>query len=243
MAIQATSEEQLRLKKRARQRLLGAATLLFGAAIILPLVLDQAPRPLSSDIAITMPGSSPNVAPKPVAPPISVTPVPSVAASTEAAPVTKPESAIGIEPTPAVMAQPDQNVAPKAVLEPFSDHKPKESKSKDSKPATTEKPTPVSPAKPVIAKETPAATHSPADPAVTTRHYVVQLGAFSSAENVRQLRERLNAVGVISYTENMKGGATRVRVGPFAERDQADKVLAKINAAGVQAQIVSLAPE
>lgn len=243
MAIQATSEEQLRLKKRARQRLLGAATLLFGAAIILPLVLDQAPRPLSSDIAITMPGSSPAVAPKPVAPPVSVTPAPSAAVSTEAAPVTKPESAIGMEPAPAVIEQPVQHVAPKAVLQPSSEHKPKESKPKEPKPASTEKSTPVTAVKPATAKETPAATHAPVEHVVGTRRYVVQLGAFSSADNVRQLRERLNSVGVASYTENMKGGATRVRVGPFAERDQADKALAKINAAGVQAQIVSLAHE
>jgi Sporulation related domain. len=50
----------------------------------------------------------------------------------------------------------------------------------------------------------------------------------------------LNAVGVTTYTENLPSGATRVRAGPFGERGQADKVLAKINAAGVQAQIVPL---
>lgn len=58
MAIQATSEEQLRMRRRARRRLLGAATLLLIAAIVLPMVLDQAPRPLDRDIEITIPSQT-----------------------------------------------------------------------------------------------------------------------------------------------------------------------------------------
>ena len=68
----------------------------------------------------------------------------------------------------------------------------------------------------------------------------MQLGAFSNAENVQQLRDRLSAVGVSTYTEKLSSGATRVRVGPFSDKAEAEKAHAKIDAAGVQAQVVLL---
>src|SRR5471032_2720575 len=49
--------------------------------------------------------------------------------------------------------------------------------------------------------------------------WVVVLGSFSSADNLRQLQSKLSAAGVKSYTEPLKTAkgeqATRVRAGPF----------------------------
>jgi hypothetical protein len=72
---------------------LGAATLLIGAAIVLPMVLDQAPRSLNSDIVINMPGAadsaSPAAVPAPAVPAVeAAAPAPAVAAATD-----KPEAA------------------------------------------------------------------------------------------------------------------------------------------------------
>jgi DedD protein len=46
------SDEQLRLKKRARRRLIGAIALVTLMVIVLPMLLDGEPRPVSQDIKI-----------------------------------------------------------------------------------------------------------------------------------------------------------------------------------------------
>src|SRR5690606_6401256 len=42
-------------KKRARRRLVGAVALVLAAIIVLPMLLDSEPRPLSDDISIQIP--------------------------------------------------------------------------------------------------------------------------------------------------------------------------------------------
>jgi DedD protein len=72
---------------------------------------------------------------------------------------------------------------------------------------------------------------------------VVQVGAFAEAEAVRQTRAKLDKLGLKSYTQVVDvGGAprTRVRVGPFSNRAEADKAAARIKAAGLPAAILSL---
>ena len=56
MAEQGTSPDpDLQLKKRARRRLVGAIALALLAVIILPMVMDSEPRPLSQDIQVRIP--------------------------------------------------------------------------------------------------------------------------------------------------------------------------------------------
>lgn len=261
MAIQATSEEQLRLKKRARQRLLGAATLLISAAIILPMVLDQAPRSLDADIKINMPAVAPAVnAPIPV----PVTPVPNDSV------VDKSDTPINAEvEQPVAVAAEQKKSADAKLAQQQKEHEKNASEAKalaaekvkqqaeqarlaHAKEVThqaelaAEKARQVASIKQVVV---PAIQHEPQQTEQTAKnqheatgsHYVVQLGVFSSAENARQLRERLNTVGISTYTEILPSGATRVRAGPFTDRGQAEKVLAKIGSTGLHAQIVPLA--
>jgi DedD protein len=61
--------------------------------------------------------------------------------------------------------------------------------------------------------------------------FVVQLGMFSSIENAQALLERLKAQGVPAYLE------TRVVVGPFRDRAEADAAQRKLQAAGVSGVI------
>lgn len=49
------SEEELQLKKRARRRLVGAIVLVTAVAVILPMVLDSEPRPVSQNVNIQIP--------------------------------------------------------------------------------------------------------------------------------------------------------------------------------------------
>ena len=67
---------------------------------------------------------------------------------------------------------------------------------------------------------------------------LIQVAALSDAGKAKALVDKLAAHGVKAYTEQ-KGELTRVRVGPFASREQAEKALAKIQAAGASGVIVS----
>jgi DedD protein len=277
MAIQATSEEQLKFKKRARQRLLGAAALLLTAAIVLPLVLDATPRQQNADVVIDMVNPAATKLAEPVVPLVPAKTEAVVSSSitdATATPLTTPkdnseiklakinsvsektandvaqpdelkakvtpkaEQVIESKPEPKsepkVVAKPDVKVELKEVTKPKQEIKKPEVKV-ESKAAVKVEPKVVAKAEP----KSSIATSSDKTP-VSSQHFVVQLGAFSNAENVHQLCDRLAAVGVVTYTEKLPSGATRVRVGPYADKAQADKVLAKINAAGVQAQVVPL---
>src|SRR3954469_16217247 len=49
------SDEELQLKKRARRRLVGAIVLVTAVAVILPMVLDSEPKPVSHNVDIQIP--------------------------------------------------------------------------------------------------------------------------------------------------------------------------------------------
>jgi DedD protein len=64
--------------------------------------------------------------------------------------------------------------------------------------------------------------------------FVIQVGAFSSRDNARQLLDRMRAQGLTGYLERVDGaqGATvRVRGGPYPNREAARKALDKLLAA------------
>ena len=51
-------DEQLQLKKRARRRLIGAITLVTLMVVVLPMLLDGEPKPVSQDINIQIPAQN-----------------------------------------------------------------------------------------------------------------------------------------------------------------------------------------
>jgi DedD protein len=53
--------------------------------------------------------------------------------------------------------------------------------------------------------------------------YIVQVGAFSNAVTATQEAGKLKALGFKAYTE-LVSGTTRVRVGPYVDRNKADEV-------------------
>lgn len=67
--------------------------------------------------------------------------------------------------------------------------------------------------------------------------YFVSVGAFLSADEVRQLRARLTANGIETYTEVIqikKGTVTRVRAGPFSSTEAAETAREKMDAMGLR---------
>jgi DedD protein len=72
---------------------------------------------------------------------------------------------------------------------------------------------------------------------------VVQAGAYTDAGTLREARQKVERLGLKTYTqvvESDAGRRTRVRVGPFDSRDDAEKAAARIKSAGLAASILSL---
>jgi|SoiMethySBSTD1v2_1073268.scaffolds.fasta_scaffold13999_2 DedD protein len=79
------------------------------------------------------------------------------------------------------------------------------------------------------------------EPVSATGAYVVQVAALSDAAKAKQLQKQMSGAGVTTYTEVVStktGEITRVRAGPYATRDAAEKVRAQLKKAGLEGQVV-----
>ncbi|KGR40792.1 SPOR domain-containing protein [Xanthomonas vasicola] len=154
--------------------------------------------------------------------PVASTPVPATTAkpgsSVAAASTTAPTKTESLPPEPAkpVAAAPKPAAVPKPVP----------AKPEVTKPATA---TPAAatpePAKPVVT--------APAAPAASAVGFAVQLGAFARAEDADALRDRVRAAGFSAFVEQVrtdKGALSRVRVGPVANRGDAEQLRAQVAA-------------
>ncbi|MGV7181761.1 MULTISPECIES: SPOR domain-containing protein [Xanthomonas] len=149
------------------------------------------------------------------APAPAVKPGSSVAAASTTAP-TKTES-LPPEPAKPVAAAPK----PAEVAKPVP-AKPEVTKPAPAKPELAAKP---EPAKPVAT--------APAAPAASAVGFAVQLGAFGRAEDADALRDRVRAAGFSAFVEQVrtdKGALNRVRVGPVANRSDAEQLRAQLAA-------------
>jgi DedD protein len=237
-------------RSRARQRLIGATVLLGIGVIGFPLLFETQPRPIAVDIAIEIPrkeGASPLALPAP-APALSPASAAVLAAegtalepdrstprgATKPAPdeiVERAEDA-GREPGARPVAPPPRATAVAAV--PASapaaiTPKPQAAASKPARPAED-------------GARAQALLNGQAASAPATR-VVVQVGAYSDADKLREARQKLEKLGLKTYTQVVEvDGAkrTRVRVGPFETRADADKAAARIKAAGLPVAILSL---
>lgn len=96
-------------------------------------------------------------------------------------------------------------------------------------------------AQPAIAPKADAAAPAPREASATSsdtdsQQWVVQLGAYKEAGNVKQLLAKIKELRLPAYTEKLssdQGVRIRVRAGPFSSRDAADKAEAKIKKIGV----------
>ncbi|HVE89459.1 MAG TPA: SPOR domain-containing protein [Burkholderiaceae bacterium] len=86
---------------------------------------------------------------------------------------------------------------------------------------------------------------SNAKPAVGEKgaRFAVQAAAPASETAARDLAERLKKSGLAPYTEKVEtkqGARYRVRLGPYASRDEADGVRTRLKAQGISANLVTL---
>lgn len=214
------ADTDLQMKKRARRRLVGAAALALFAVIVLPMVMDHEPRPPMQDIQMRIPaqdasGISGRLLPRKavVTPLPAATPSPAVANQGNSAPAV-PSSAAPAS-VPVTKNQPAQPVETEKKI-----------------PADTAKPAQV----PVIEK--PASEQKPVTD--SSSQWVVQLGAYKEAGNAKHLLAKLKGIHVPAYTENLdtpQGPRVRVRAGPFATREAAEKARARVKIIGVDGPV------
>ena len=232
------SESIKAMRRRARHRLIGAAVLVLAGVIGFPLLFDTQPRPVAVDIPIEIPDRNkvkPLALPRaesqgvvtsaPAASAAVVAPVPSppvvAAASTPAEPVVAPKKAEEPKPAPNPEPKPEPKAVAKAdpVKADTSDDGAKARALLENKP--------------------------PAEPGavVAEGRFVVQVGAFADPTKARETRLRVEKAGLKTYThvaETKDGKRIRVRVGPFANRSEADKAAEKIKGLDLPAAILTL---
>ena len=123
----AISDEELQLKRRARRRLIGAIVLVTGMVVVLPMVLDTEPGPVSQEVTVRIPSTDAGTFTTKVAP----LPAPRVAESRAARPQAEEKSAAAPE---AIKEKPEPAVKPETA-KPAKATKPK-APAKTAKPAT-----------------------------------------------------------------------------------------------------------
>lgn len=219
------SDEELQLRKRARRRLVGAIALATVAVVVVPMVLDDKPKPVGQDIAIRIPSQEGNDFATKVPPSV---PKPAVPAEPAAQNPVKP-SIKAAEPIPleAPVAKPVEKAseAPVVVAHP--------------QPAKTAKKNEALAEKEMSGKTEPSEKQASAP---KSAGYVVLLGAFSSQANAKLRQSKLTSLGIRFYTEKLKTAAGEkigVRAGPYANRHEAEQIRDKLKARGIQDGVVA----
>lgn len=222
-----------RARTRARQRLVGAIVLVVIGVIGFPLVFETRPRPIPVDVAIEIPrkdNAPPLKVPAPAPTPPQVRPD-EIVTETPAEPVARP-AAPASATAPSQAAQPMRPSAAPASAPPAEPV---------AKPVAALAPRPDKPA--ADGARAKALLEGATTPARAAGRFVVQVGAFSEASAASELRGRAEKLGLKTYTqvaETATGKRIRVRLGPFASRDEADSALAKARAAGIAGNVLTL---
>lgn len=213
------SDEELQLKKRARRRLVGAIVLVTAIAVILPMVLDSEPRPVSQNVDIQIPPPDSGEFKPKASTPIKIAPDTTLAKAPESPPKAEPAPArvTGIaDPAPATSG-----------------------KDKDGAKTEPAAPKPAAPEKTV--KEGAKGASKEASAGAAGGAYVVQVAALADAAKAKRLEKQMAGAGLQTYTEvvNTKAGeVTRVRAGPYPTRDAAEKARSQLKTVGLDGKVV-----
>lgn len=93
--------------------------------------------------------------------------------------------------------------------------------------------------KPPAAKSAESQARPAPPPAAAS--YMIQIGVFSDAANVKRLEQKLKELSFTVQTEKLPTaqGEVRLLIGPFASRAAADAALTRVKAAGMPGMIVT----
>ncbi|MBM3386473.1 MAG: SPOR domain-containing protein [Betaproteobacteria bacterium] len=241
------------VRRRARHRLLGAVVLVFVAVVAFPLMFDSQPRPVAIDTPIVVPDrkhTPPLAGPVPV--PEAQAPATPLLAASSPVPVasslelgkeevvlpTAAPAASGAKHGEAAPALPDTPVASASPSPSKGDAKPADAKSKEAKPDQDGK------AKSADDGHKAQALLEGKVADKESGKHIVQVGAFADADKVREVRRKLEQAGLKTYTQVIEGKdgkrSTRVRLGPFESRAEAEKAAARVRKLDLPAHLVAL---
>lgn len=216
------------LRVRARRRLIGAAVLVAAGVVGFPLIFETQPRPIPVDLPIEIPR-------KETVPPLAVPTREPLAQQTE--PASTPE------PTPAVEA-PVPAEARKVAEKPVERAVEKPPVKVAEKPA--DKPVEKPADKPKAHANDGARAQAlleGKDTAPAAARYIVQVGAYGENKAAQEVRAKVEKLGLKTYAQAVDtadGRRVRVRLGPFASRDEAERAAAKLKGAGLPGAILTL---
>ncbi|MEZ5626808.1 MAG: SPOR domain-containing protein [Rhodocyclaceae bacterium] len=222
----ATDDAQTDLKKRARRRLVGAAALALLAVIVLPMVMDPAPKPVGEDIQVRIPSQEgENFAQRridvPSQPPVTEANLPPAPAAEPAAPEPVAKAPVADKPQPKPAMPEPKPTAPRA--EPAHD-----------KPAVA----PAADERARVEAILAGKLLKPEAPVASGEAFVVQLGAYGNEDSATTLAGQVRAKGFKVFTQKV-GATTRVRVGPYPSRDAAEKAAGQLEKAGFKGVVMA----
>jgi DedD protein len=245
-------------RSRARRRLIGAAVLLGVGVIGFPLLFETQPRPIPVDIPIEIPRKE-GAPTLPLPPPRTASAAPAVVgrvssgvttteparAAPASAPTVAAPRADATPPRSEPTSRSDTSPAAAPVVKP-APAKPETPKSDSAKPET--RADDGARARALLEgqgpdKATTVAAAEPTKPDATAGRFVVQVGAYGEAASARDMRQRVDKLGLKSHTQVAEVDGRkriRVRVGPFNSREDAEKAADTLKAAGLPAAIMTL---
>ena len=222
MASPANTEAS-EVRRRGRQRLIGAIALVAILVVVVPMVLDSEPKAPREGPTMAIP-SKDDAPPLPAPPKAEPKAEPKVEAKAE--PKAEPAAA-AVTPAQPGAQSPEPKVA---TVTPKTDARSAESKALE--PPGSKPPAP---------KAAPPAPTPAAAPRL--EGFAVQVGAFRDPSKLDQARQKLAAAKVPHYTERVEakdGAITRLRAGPYPTRDAAEAALATLKRASLEGKVVPL---
>lgn len=205
------------VKKKALARL-AVAGLVTAAALAGLWWLDQGKKPSTDKVAL---------APQPA--PIRPAPAPEPSLPQTEPPPETPDEGGPIEPAGEVGMPQEAPPPPRVSNAPRLAQVPSEPST--PRPAS---PMPMAPTSPPT--QAPGAPPLSLPPISTTGSFVVQLGVFSTPARAEELVRQLKSKGIRASTE------TRVHVGPFLNRQEAEKAQAEMRRLGLSGVVTTAAP-
>jgi DedD protein len=226
------------IRKRARHRLMGSVVLVLGAVVGLPLLFDSQPRPVAIDTPIVIPDRN------------QISPLSATAGSAKTGAIKEglaQDQVIAAGQTGAAKSA----VTNSAGLDPHEEVVPKDSKAEAKLEPKSElkaeaKPEPKSENKPdakEAAKAKALLDGKEAPNSGDAVRSVVQVGAYADLAKAKEARAKLESAGFKTYTQEIDtkdGKRIRVRVGPFATKEEADKTAEKIRKLNLQTSVLKL---
>jgi DedD protein len=249
----ATPDAVAQARTHARRRLIGATVLLVIGVIGFPLLFETQPRPVRMDIPIEIPA-------KDNAPPLALPPSAAPAAeAASAATLAQPAAPTAPASRPVAAASAARDAGP--VITERAGEQGRELPLAAATPASAVPPPKPAPKPPTVAAQAPVPAPAPADDGERARailegravpaaaapasapRLVVQVGAYTDADKLSEVRQKVEKLGLKTYIQVVDVGGekrTRVRIGPFPTKAEADKTAARIKAAGLPVAVLTL---